>query len=121
MIPSYSAQIVRAAKVRHTLLPYTAADGRTFDSLRADWVAIVRIEWEFDLAANIATTFLVEFRGRLGELLDFFECYTLDHALGQAQAIADLRPDAWMECEFDLDPDVSYRITWRTLLSLVPG
>ncbi|MCJ7796986.1 MAG: hypothetical protein MUQ56_09505, partial [Thermoleophilia bacterium] len=92
---------------------------RTFDSSRADWVAIVRIEWEFDLAGNIATTFLVEFRGRLGELLDYVDCYTLDLALAQAQAIADLRPDAWMECEFDLDTDVSYRLTWRTLLSLV--
>jgi len=119
MVHSYSAQIVRAAKVQHRLLPITAIDGRTFDSLRADWVAIVCIEWEFDLAGNIATTFLVELRGRLGELLDFVECYTLDLALSQAQAIADLRPDAWVECEFDLDPDVSYRLTWRTLLTLV--
>jgi len=119
MVHGYSAQIVRAAKVRHRLLPITAIDGRTFDSLRVDWVAIVCLEWEFDVAGTIATTFLLEFRGRLGELLDYVDCYTLDLALSQAQAIVDLRPDAWMECEFDLDMDVSYRLAWRTLLSLV--
>ena len=119
MVQGYTAQIVRAAKVRHRLLPVTAIDGRTFDSLRVDWVAIVCIEWEFDLAGNIATTFLVEFRGRFGELLDYVDCYTLDLARSQAQAIAGLRPDAWVECEFDLNSDVAYQLTWRTLLSLV--
>jgi hypothetical protein len=80
------------------LKPLEISSGDALKRRPVDWLGISHAVFPPSPQGRSRECYLLGFYSESGELLDVIACDSLDLAIDQGHAIAEVRPDEWQEC-----------------------